>query len=120
VFHAGIGQRFHSVNLRALHHRLLPLSVLLFAMPVWAHNAGHEPGNHERAYRLKQSGEILSLEEILRRARTQHDGKILDADLVGGQQQFIYEIEIVDPHGYVWEMNFDAKTGSLLKTELEN
>jgi uncharacterized membrane protein YkoI len=34
--------------------------------------------------------------------------------------RYIYEIEVLDNDGKVWEMEVDAENGEILKTELED
>ena len=72
-----------------------------------------------RAARLSKNGDILPLEQILERAQAQHPGKLLEAELEDEQDQYVYEIKILDNKGMVWEMEFDAKTGALMRSKQE-
>jgi len=76
--------------------------------------------DHDIARELKQAGDILPLEQILEKVKHLHPGHILEVELEKKEQRYIYEIETVDTKGNVWEMQFDAKTGELLKTEKED
>ncbi len=75
--------------------------------------------DHELARELKQSGDILPLEQILDKVQQLHPGHVLEVELEKEQQHYIYEIETVDTKGNVWEMQFNAKTGELLKSKKE-
>ncbi len=75
--------------------------------------------DHELARELKQAGDILALEQILEKAQQLHPGHVLEVELEKEQQRYIYEIETVDTKGNVWEMQYDAKTGELLKSKKE-
>ncbi len=75
--------------------------------------------DHELARELKQAGNILALEQILDKVQQLHPGHVLEVELEKKQQRYIYEIETVDTKGNVWEMQFDAKTGELLKSKKE-
>lgn len=70
---------------------------------------------HDAVRVIKQRGDILSLDEILRKADEQHTGRVLESDLEQKNGRYIYEVEVVDDQGRVWEMKFDARTGEVLK-----
>ena len=74
---------------------------------------------HEQARALQQQGDILSLEQILERARNHRPGRVLEAELERKRDRYLYEVELVDDEGHVWEMKFDAMSGELIKQERE-
>lgn len=76
--------------------------------------------DHDDAYRLQQSGDILPLEEIIEKARQYHDGKILEVELEKKRKAFIYEIKILDEEGTLWEMKINATDGTLVSQEEED
>jgi uncharacterized membrane protein YkoI len=76
--------------------------------------------DHVEAARLRRAGAILSLEKILERARAQRPGKVLEAELEHERGRYVYEVEILDDKGVVWEMKFDARSGALLEDERED
>jgi uncharacterized membrane protein YkoI len=89
-----------------------------------AGTAGHVAASradtdHELARSLVESGAILPLETILSRARTTHPGRVLETELEHRRGRYIYELEILDNKGVVWELKYNAKTGNLIKTEPE-
>ena len=74
-----------------------------------------------RARQLSEAGEILPLERILEQARTHQAGEILETELDRSDAGiYVYEIEILDAAGQVWELEFDAKNGTLLKHQLDD
>lgn len=77
-------------------------------------------GDHDEAKRLKEAGEIVALEIILKNARQIQQGKILEAELETENGKLIYEIELLTQNGTVFELLFDAKTGTHLSTEIED
>ncbi|HEX4916702.1 MAG TPA: PepSY domain-containing protein [Limnobacter sp.] len=77
-------------------------------------------GDGERIRQLQRTGQILPLEQILRKAREVHPGRVLDVDLDKNHGRYIYEIELLDPQGRVWEMELDARTGQLLDLEQDD
>ncbi|VAX09645.1 hypothetical protein MNBD_GAMMA25-2394 [hydrothermal vent metagenome] len=75
--------------------------------------------DHDLARELKQAGDILPLEKILKKVEKLHPGHVLEVELEKEDQRYTYEIETVDKNGSVWEMQFDAKTGELLNSKKE-
>ena len=76
--------------------------------------------DHEEAKRLVESGEILALEDVLKSARKIQPGKVLEVELETKKGRKIYEIELLNSDGIVFELKFDAKTGKHLSTEKED
>jgi uncharacterized membrane protein YkoI len=76
--------------------------------------------DHVRARALSQRGEILSLERIAALAKARHPGKLIDIELERKRGLWIYEVELLDDQGRVWEMKLDARTGELLKLEQDD
>ena len=73
--------------------------------------------DHDEAYELLRSGEILSLENILEISRKQVQGRILEVELEHKNERLIYELEVLDKQGIVWEIKIDASTGTIIKKE---
>lgn len=85
------------------------------------HRGGaYSSGEYDEARSLQQRGAILSLQQILERARRYHEGRVLETELEQKGERYIYEIELVDDQGQVWELKFDAASGELLKEKQEN
>ncbi len=82
--------------------------------------AAYSSREYDEVRSLQQRGAILSLQQILERARRYHPGKVLETELQQKGERYIYEIELVDAQGQVWEMKFDAGSGELLKQEQED
>ncbi len=76
--------------------------------------------DYMEARRLEKAGSILSLETILESVKKQQTGRILEVELEHEHGRYIYEIELLDSAGVVWEIAVDAATGMRLKTELEH
>jgi uncharacterized membrane protein YkoI len=85
------------------------------------HRGGaYSSGEYDAVRSLQQRGAILPLQQILERARRYHEGRVLETELEHKGERYIYEIELVDDHGQVWELKFDAASGELLKEKQEN
>lgn len=54
---------------------------------------------------------LLPLETIIDKAKKLHEGEVIEAEFMSIKGQDLYEVEILDEGGKVWEMFFDAKTG---------
>lgn len=74
----------------------------------------------EDVARLQQSGEILSQEAILQRAQAAHSGKVTEIELEREGDAYVYDIDLVDEKGVETELKFDAKTGELLGSKVED
>lgn len=96
---------------------VLPTLVALFllATPI----AVQADDDHEQARRLKQAGQIVPLEQIVQKAQQQQPGRVIEVELEMENGRHVYEVELLDEQGKVWEFYFDAATAELLKREQE-
>jgi uncharacterized membrane protein YkoI len=76
--------------------------------------------DHYEARRLMESGAILPLETVMQSVLQQRSGRILEVELEEQHDHYVYEIELLDKTGRVWEMRIDAVTGKVLKTKQED
>lgn len=97
------------------------IAVTSFAMMTSGAIAG-EDVNHVEARRLQAAGEILSFERISEVARSFKPGEILEVELERNRKSgiYIYEIEILDASGVVWEIDVNAGNGELIKMEIDD
>ena len=82
----------------------------------WPHIASAD-SDHLKARQLLEAGTILPLEQLLDQAQHEHPGRILEVEFEQEQGRYIYEIELVDDKGEVWEIEYDAQTGELIEKE---
>ena len=87
-----------------------------FALLLWSLAAGPS-ADHEAAFELAREGRILPLERILEQQRRDRPGRILEVELERENGSLVYELELLDAHGRVWELYYDAVSGRLLETE---
>jgi uncharacterized membrane protein YkoI len=99
---------------------LLAAACALTCFALGAPYAAIADEDHVAARRLRDSGEILSLEKIAEHARTARSGEILETELDREGGRYIYEVEILDPAGQVWELKLDAKTGDLIDIGIDD
>ena len=76
--------------------------------------------DYQLAKKLREKGEILPLEKILAFARAKKAGEVLETEFEKKDGRYIYEVEILDVKGQVWELKLDAKTGQLIKIEMDD
>lgn len=76
--------------------------------------------DYMEARRLAEEGRIQSLEAILESIQRKLRGNILEAEFERDGSLMIYEIEMLDEGGRVWELKVDAVSGEILERELED
>lgn len=76
--------------------------------------------DQDDARRLFLSGDIISLEQVIELLSREQAGKIIDAELEEKSQGLIYEVEVLDKGGVVWEYRIDARTGKILQRERDD
>lgn len=86
--------------------------VILAAAPAWADGLGAA-----RVRALVASGEILALEEILKRNEGRLGGRIIEIEIEQKRGRYVYEIKVLRADGRYQELKIDARTGALLREE---
>lgn len=76
--------------------------------------------DHQRARRLRESGEILPLQVILEKAQAERPGRVLEVEFKEDDHHYTYEVQILSPDGSVWEVELNAATGKPLEVEPHN
>lgn len=74
----------------------------------------------EEVRKLRETGDIMPLETLLQDVGQNYPGRIIEIELDEEDDRYVYELEIVDDEGVVWELYFDAGTGELLERQLED
>ncbi|MBC7908052.1 MAG: PepSY domain-containing protein [Rhodospirillaceae bacterium] len=74
-------------------------------------------GDHDRARRAVQAGEVLPLRTILDKAAAQFPGDLIEAELEDERGQMVYEIKLISPEGNVIKLHYDARDGRLLSAK---
>lgn len=97
----------------------LSLAGLLMLLILPGHNLQADE-DADRARMLKQRGDILPLEQVIKSAMAVKSGQILETELDEEDGRYIYELEILDERGQVWELELDAGTAELIELESED
>lgn len=72
------------------------------------------------AQALREQGVILPLADILENIQKTRPGRIMEVELEKKYSRYIYEIEIADSNGKVWELKIDASNGALISQEQDD
>lgn len=92
------------------------LMLLCFAFPAMARDL-----EQDDVLRLRTQGVIVSLEDLLQLALQRYPGaRLLEAELEDEDGKYVYEVELLTGVGAVRELEFDARSGELLKDEEED
>ncbi|MBF0634563.1 MAG: peptidase M4, partial [Nitrospinae bacterium] len=71
------------------------IAVLLMAVALLAPSLAVAGEGHDKAKRLKEAGEILPLESVIKTATSKKPGRVIEAELKSSRGGYIYEIELV-------------------------
>ena len=78
----------------------------------------NEPGSDST--RTQKSGDILSLDEILQRVNAEQPGKVVESELERKSGRYVYEIDVIGDDGVKREFKYDAKTGALISSKIDD
>jgi hypothetical protein len=77
--------------------------------------------SHEEALAAFRSGEIVSLQDVLREIERRFIGQVLEVELDRDRERvghtWVYEIKLLSPEGNVFNIEMDAKTKEIFKVE---
>lgn len=96
------------------------LQTLFVFMLIYCCGTAVADSDHLKAKALVEAGSILPLEQILKQVATDHPGHILEVEFEQEHGQYVYEVELVDKKGLVWELEYNAENGELIEKELED
>ena len=82
------------------------------ALPVIA-----DDGDHERAQRARERGEILPLERILVLVRERVGGDVVKVELERENGIWIYELKVIDARNRLLEIEVNAGSGDIIEIE---
>jgi uncharacterized membrane protein YkoI len=88
---------------------------LLLLLPAAPGHAGDDHAQ-QTARRAVEQGRYVPLESVVRDALRRHPGTLLEVEL----DEAVYEVEVLRADGVVVELDYDARNGKLLKTELDD
>ncbi len=76
-------------------------------------------GDHDRARRAYEAGEVVALRDILARVNSAYEGRVLEVELQpnrrpGARAQWVYGVRMLTPQGHVLRLELDARTTAIL------
>lgn len=74
-------------------------------------------GDHERARRALEAGEVLPLRTVLERVERDYPGQVVEVELEREGGAWLYEIKLIRPGGAVVKLRLDARDGTLHAAE---
>jgi uncharacterized iron-regulated membrane protein len=83
------------------------------------HGPTHADEAHDIARKLRESGAILPLQQVVDLAHDRHAGRLLQVELERSDERYVYEVEFVDDDGVIWTMYFDAASGGVIESGRE-
>ena len=75
----------------------------------------NDESDWEQAARLVEQGRIRPLDRVVQDALHRRPGRPLEVEFERRDGRWLYEVEILDATGRVWEFYYDAETGDLVK-----
>ena len=97
----------------------LAIASAMFALGLVG-GGGEVKADAPRDVNLQQHvNDLIPLEQLIKQAEAEHAGRLIEAELKYVNERNIYEIEILDDAGKVWETHYDAKTGEPIDHEEE-
>jgi uncharacterized membrane protein YkoI len=99
---------------------VIPVAAFLLSLLIPVNRSSYAEESLAKARALSESGEILSLEKIIAAAKSIKPGNFLEIELERKNGSYIYEVEMLDMNGQVWELKFNANSGELIKLERDD
>lgn len=78
--------------------------------------AAREGMDPERARAALEAGQIRPLAELLAEVERRYLGRVIETDLDREGGRWIYEFTLLPPTGRVFELEIDATTGALVRS----
>src|SRR6056297_1608023 len=73
--------------------------------------------DHLEARRLLESGDVMPLQSILQKISHQYPGRVIEVELEKKHNRIVYEVELVNDNGRVYELLIDAANGEILQAK---
>jgi uncharacterized membrane protein YkoI len=91
---------------RKLTAAILTAAALVLALPA----SVRADGDHDRARRAREAGEIAGLDRLLAEVARNDPGKVIDVELDRDQGRYVYEIVLIAPDGRRRKVKYDARS----------
>lgn len=100
---------------------LISAIALAFAtVPALADKRGKDDDDRDDLARAERDGKVMPLADILKKTKDRITGRIVEIEFDYDDGEAIYEIYWIDDAGRRHETDVDARTGAILKTEIDD
>lgn len=91
------------------------LAVGLYLFFAFSHSVhAEEPGDHDRARRALEAGEVLPLKTVLEKVSLDTPGQVMEVEMERKGARWVYEIKILRPGGALVKLVVDAGDGTIV------
>lgn len=90
------------------------LIALIVSAAVILPAAAVESGDHDRARRALEAGEILPLKTVLETIARESPGQVMEVELERKGERWVYEIKLLRSGGALVKLRVDASNGELI------
>lgn len=94
--------------------RLVMGMALMLAVAFGAMEGFADEGDHDRARRALEAGEIMPLARILDRVERDYPGRVMEVELERDDGRWLYEIKLLQDGGRLLKLKADARDGRVL------
>jgi uncharacterized membrane protein YkoI len=93
---------------------ILPACLLVFALAAGPAAGLADESDHERARQALEAGKVLPLGAVLNIVERDFPGQVVKVEFEEDDDEFIYEIRVLQSGGGILKLKIDARDGSLL------
>ena len=86
--------------------------------PLSAH-ASDDRARSSEVRQLRESGQILAMEDILKRSQVAQPGQVVEVELDREGGKYVYEVKIIDAADAVHKLEIDAASGEILRRKVK-
>lgn len=98
-----------------MRRRLMAGLALVLAAAFGAVNGFADEGDHDRARRALEAGEIMPLSQILERVERDYPGRVVEVELDRDDGRWLYEIKLLQDGGRLLKLKVDARDARVLR-----
>ena len=88
----------------------LAVFVAALALPAYAFDFG----DHDRARRALDAGEVIPLGTVLEKVGRDTPGQVIEVELEHKKDRWVYEIKLLRPGGSLVKLRVDASDGTVI------
>ena len=87
---------------------------LVLSLAVVLPSHAEDPGDHDRARRALEAGEILPLKTVLEKVSLDTPGQLMEVEIERRSNRWVYEIKVLRPGGALVKLVVDANDGTII------